>query len=197
MLAEFDRGRAAGFKYFTLIAGDVGAYGQDLGSSIAELLREMFRREGDFHLNLKDFDPRWLVQYRRELVPLFAANAARIAHMSIPLQSGSETVLDRMKRGHTAADFRDTLLELQRACPTLPRADTHVLLGFPGESEGEFAETVAFLRAVPFRKFDIYLYNDRPKTPASTMPDKVPYPTILARARRLRREFPQQAMICY
>ena len=187
VLAEFDRGLRAGFTEFTLIAQDLGAYGQDLGMTIVDLLEGILGRPDAFGLTLLDFDTRWLVAYQSALVPLLADNRQRIRRLLVPLQSGSERVLASMRRGHTAHDAKEALLAVRAACPD-SSLETHVLIGFPGESEQDFQDTVALLRAIRFDQVTAYDYEDRPGTEASRMAAKIPRRVIKLRDLRLRRE---------
>lgn len=96
IMTEFDEGLALGRREFKLIGADVGAYGQDQGSSSVELLTNMFGRSADYRLTIQDVHPRWLVQYEELLVPLLAENADRVRLLILPVQSGSDRVLKRM-----------------------------------------------------------------------------------------------------
>jgi tRNA A37 methylthiotransferase MiaB len=186
VLVEFDHGLSEGFTEFRLIAGDLGSYGQDIGSSIVDLLDGLMQRPQDFRLTLLDFDPKWFIVYQEGLVDLLKRNRQRIARIEIPLQSGSDRVLERMRRGHTADDALRALLALRAACPDMV-IDTHVLIGFPGETDEDFQQTLDFLAAVRFTRVADYDYEDRPRTVASAMPYKVPRNVVLARGTRLRR----------
>ena len=187
VLAEFDAGLARGYRQFKLIAGDLGCYGQDVGTNVAELLSAMMGRSADFQLTLLDFDLKWFIAYSDVLVDLFARHQARLRFLAVPLQSGSERTLQHMRRGHTAADAERALLALREACPDMVLG-THVLVGFPGETERDFEDTLKILRAVRFDRVDFYDYQDRPRTEASAMPDKVPRDVIKSRSLRARRE---------
>ena len=91
MLKEFDAGLDTGHKTFSLVAQDLGAYGQDESTNIACLLRHVFERDGDYKIKMDDFNVRWLARHADELI-LLADNAARVNHLSIPTQSGSDQV---------------------------------------------------------------------------------------------------------
>jgi tRNA-2-methylthio-N6-dimethylallyladenosine synthase len=104
------------------------------------------------------------------------------------MQSGSERTLQRMRRGHTAADARRALQAFRTACPEICLS-TQVLVGFPGETEANFDDTLHLLRIGRFNWVTFYDYTDRPGTEASGMTDKVPQPVIRARSLRGHREF--------
>ncbi len=194
VLAEFDTGLRKGFKEFKLIAGDLGAYGQDIGTNIAELLRSLLERKGSFRLTLLDFDPRYFIKYAHELIETLASNAERIRLLMVPIQSGNERILRLMRRGHTAKDARKFLCALRRASPEI-LVSTHVLIGFPSETEQDFEDTIQFLTDVRFDRIDVYEYTDRPKTEASQLDNKVPDEVKKTRASRLRAEFGQTLIV--
>lgn len=156
------------------------------------------KRPGDFHVTLLDFDLRWLVAYQTPLVQLLATNAERVRSVLLPFQSGSDRILALMRRHHTAREAKEALIALRAACPDMV-LDTHVLLGFPGETRADFEDTLAFLRLVRFDHVTVYEYEDRPGTIASQMSPKVPRRTIKARGLRVRRETAGlgTALICY
>jgi tRNA A37 methylthiotransferase MiaB len=186
---EFDEGLALGRTEFKLIGADVGAYGQDLGVSCVDLLECLFSRPGDFRLTIHDFHPRWLVQYEDVLVPLLAANADRVRLLILPVQSGSERILTRMGRSGTAAELTHSLESLQTAAPGMALA-THVLVGFPGETDDDLDETRRLLDRIHFARVDIYRYADRPKTAAATFSGKMSEDVKAGRVERLLRELP-------
>ncbi len=187
VLSEFDAGLAGGYKHFRLIAGDLGCYGQDIGTTVAELLHLMMQRTGDFELTLLDFNLKWFIAYSDSLLDVLSRNRARLRSLTLPMQSGSDRVLQRMRRGHTARDAQTALRALRQACPQVD-LNTQVLVGFPGETEDDFEDTLKVLRAVRFDWVQFYDYQDRPGTEASDMPGKVARDVIRARSLRARRE---------
>lgn len=189
ILAEFDAGLGEGFTRFELIAGDVGCWGQDAGASVIDLFDGLFGSPNGFRLIIDDFNPRWLLRYKAALVPLLAANSGRIESILLPVQSGSLRILSLMRRGYSTADVVKGLAELRAAAPDLNMI-THVLVGFPGETDADFDDTRNLLRAVRFDRIDAYPYADRPNTPAGQLPDKVPKKIIEARCSFLEAEFP-------
>lgn len=181
VMSEFTTGLSDGYKTFRLIAEDVGAYGQDMQISIVDLLQAIFKHKEDFVLSWDDLHPRWLLQYFKELRPLLAENAYRIGHIGIPVQSGSDRILRMMKREYTANQLLDCLSKLRESCPDL-RIDTHFLIGFPGETSRDFAETLRLLERIHFYRAMVFVYTDRPKTESADMPGKV---STLTKCRRL------------
>ena len=189
VIEELDEGLALGRTEFKLIGADVGAYGQDLGSSSAELLTAIFSRTAPFKVTIHDFHPRWLVQYEDVLVPLLADNTDRVRLLILPVQSGSDRVLQRMERRGSAEELARSLQALRSATPGLTLG-THVLVGFPSETEEDFEDSLRLLRLIGFERVDIYRYADRPKTAALSFSDKVSADVKSARVERLLRELP-------
>ena len=96
-----------------------------------------------------------------------------------------------MKRDYTASETQECLCKLRKACPEIKLA-THIVVGFPSETDSDFEATIEFLKKVNFDRIDIYEYGDRPNTVASQMENKVSEETIRSRVCRLRDEFPQK-----
>jgi len=159
----------------------------DIG--LVALLSAILERPGSYSLTMNDFNVGWLSRYQERIVPLLADHASRIAHMAIPTQSGSDRVLTLMKRGNTAAGAKAALVSLRQAAPGL-QMSTHVLVGFPGETDEDFQQTIDLLGAARFNRIDVFAYSDRPGTPASTMPSRVANRVVASRIRQVRREFP-------
>jgi tRNA A37 methylthiotransferase MiaB len=172
IVTEFETGLAGGSRLFNLTAEDVGAYGQDIGLSVVDLLRPLLEHEGDFRVTWGDFGPRWLIEQRRELQTLLATHKDKLGTIGFPIQSGSDRILELMKRGYTAAESKDCLLALRRAAPKL-RIVSHVILGFPGETRGEFLDTCDFVRAVGFARVQPFTYSVRPGTEAAELPGQL------------------------
>ncbi len=189
VLDMFNGGLLSGHRIIRYIAEDVGAYGQDIQSNVVELLRPTFATGEDFKLIWDDFSPNWLVQYYPELSELITKNRERIACLGFPMQSGSDEVLKRMDRGYSAGAVKDCLQGLRKAVPDL-QLTTHVLIGFPGETDSDFNATLKFLKEINFSHIQAYKYADRPNTPSARFPDKVPEAAKSARVREFKKWFP-------
>ncbi len=167
ILAEFDRTLADGYKDVWLIADDLGCWGQDLGSGLPALLSAMLSRSGDFRLVINYLGPQFLMRYPDELAAIF--RDPRIILVNIPIQSGSNPVLERMGRNETIDRLLAWVDAAKRDNPALV-AKTNVMVGFPGETWADLVRTwQALLR------FDAVValpYSPRPNTPAAKMPDR-------------------------
>ncbi len=188
VLAEFEAGLERGYDRFELLADDLGPYGTDLGTNLLELLGEILDRDASFQLILTDLHPQYLVRYRSGLTRLLAAHGEKIDVIRVPIQSGSDRILDLMRRPYATAQVAAAVEELHRGAP-LVRLETHILVGFPGETDADFEETLDYLRRVPFDWIRVYQYTDRPGTAATALRDKVPEAVIRRRAKCLNAEF--------
>jgi MiaB/RimO family radical SAM methylthiotransferase len=174
---EFKSGLDQGFKHFVLIAGDVGCYGVDIGTSAIELLSELFAVEGSYKIIIKEFNAQWIVKYFQDLLKIFKENYEKIDYIVVPVQSASNRMLRLMKRPYTIEDVKKYLNIVKSEVPGL-QISTHIMVGFPGETEKDFKESVDFIKEYEFPFVDIYAYDDRPNTAASQMAGKVPQKTI-------------------
>ena len=172
LLNEFKSGLDQGFKHFVLIAGDVGCYGLDIGTSAIELLSELFAVEGSYKIIIKEFNAQWVVKYFQDLLKIFKENHEKIDYIVVPVQSASNRLLRLMKRPYNIEDVKTYLNIIKTEVPDL-QISTHIMVGFPGETEEDFKESLEFIKEYEFPFVDIYAYDDRPNTAASQMDDKV------------------------
>jgi MiaB/RimO family radical SAM methylthiotransferase len=181
---EFKKGLAEGHKIFQLVCEDVGCYGIDIGSNFPELLRRLLAVEGDYQLVMIDFGGHWLVKYYDQLRPLLLGNRDRFRELYVALQSGSNRILKAMRRPEKAEEVTSRLKELKREMPNLILRTT-VIIGFPGETEEDFQQTVQAVRGIDFEAVELNRYEDRPGTVSSGMKDKIPEATIQRRIEQI------------
>ncbi len=172
IVTEFQSGLEQGFKHFVLIAGDVGCYGVDIGISVVELLSTLFSIEGDYKIIIKEFNAQWIVKYFIDLLALFKQHYQKIDYIVVPVQSASNRILRLMKRPYTIEDVKKYLNIIKKEVPGL-QISTHIMVGFPGETEEDFKESLDFIKEYEFPFVDIYAYDDRPNTAASQMDGKL------------------------
>ena len=121
-----------------------------------------------------------------ELLAVWRATPAMTPHVHLPLQSGSTRILRAMRRGYTADEFLAAIARA-RAALDRPAFNTDIIVGFPGETDGDFEDTLRVSRAAGFSRMHIFPFSPRPGTPAADHPDTVPAPVIHERARGLRK----------
>lgn len=194
ILRQFENGLSQGYLVFRLLGEDVGGYGNDCGTNIVTLFHEFFRRNADFQFVIEDFSPKWLIRYEDDLIKLFAANAHHIHHIVFPIQSGSEPIVRRMAREYSVKKVVESIAALQAAAPGI-KMSTHVIVGFPGETECDFQSTINILKILNFDHIEAHRYSERPNTAARLFKDNIPARIIIKRLWRLRQEFPDSCRI--
>jgi threonylcarbamoyladenosine tRNA methylthiotransferase MtaB len=165
---------------------NLGSWGRDTGEgSIADLLEALLAtgcpNVGRFRLS--SIEPLEVDEALLEVVEQAGDRVAR--HFHLPLQSGSDSVLRRMNRPYTGAEYLAVVTELARRFPDAA-IGADVIAGFPGETEAELVETLAFIEHAPLTYLHVFRYSDRPGTQASLAKPKVPPETVHERSLRLR-----------
>ena len=174
----------AGYQEIVLTGVNTGDYGKDLEprTSLAALLRRAAEIPRLGRLRLNSVEPRCVTP---ELVETLASSARIAPHLQIPLQSGSDSVLARMRRPYRVAHYR-LALESMRA--RIPQAGlgADVIVGFPGETRQEFQETRDFIVASELNYLHVFSYSSRPGTPAAEMADPIRGDLVRERSAELR-----------
>ncbi|MGC9360707.1 MAG: tRNA (N6-isopentenyl adenosine(37)-C2)-methylthiotransferase MiaB [Anaerolineae bacterium] len=163
---------ARGARDITLLGQNVDAYGTDFeaGPDLADLLIAVHDTPGLERLRFLTSHPRDMTQRIIDT----AASLPRLCHAwELPVQSGNDDVLRRMGRGYTADRFRDLVHRIRKATPNCA-INTDVIVGFPGETEEQFADTLELLTEVRFDVVHVAVYSPRPGTPAASWKDDVP-----------------------
>ncbi len=173
-----------GFKEVVLTGIHLGAYGIDLPlpTTLTDLVRRIDAEGIVPRLRIGSIEPN---EVTTELLEMMAGSSSICPHLHLPLQSGSDSVLERMGRPYTSRFFRDLMTRISSALPeAFIGAD--VIAGFPGETESEFSETVRLLEELPFSDLHVFPYSSRPGTRAAGMPGHVSSAVVTSRAAQLR-----------
>ena len=199
VLDEVRRLLAAGHHEIVLTGIHLGDYGNDecgmmndessihpssfiIHHSLSSLLRQITDLDGDFRVRLSSIEAG---EVTPELIGLMAERSERICpHLHLPLQSGSNAVLRRMNRRGTVEEFVERCRTI-RAALDRPALTTDVIVGFPGETEADFAATCEAVEEVGFAKVHVFRFSPREGTPAAKMDDQVPGRIALLRATKL------------
>ena len=187
VIQNFKNGLGAGYKNFVLIAGDTGCYGFDIGTSLPKLLEELFKVEGEYKIAIVDLNVRWLAKYYSDLLAILKSNSKKIFKIALPIQSGSNKILKLMHRNYEIDEVKRYLLDLKKSIPGIS-IETHIMIGFPGETADDFSNSIQLVKEIQFGRVDIYKYEERPGTLALSLPEKVPRDQINKRAKILKRE---------
>jgi threonylcarbamoyladenosine tRNA methylthiotransferase MtaB len=183
--AQLEELVAAGLPEVVLTGAHLGTYGRDLGErgGLAALVEGLLPRLGGARLRLGSLDPH---EVDERLIALIEGSEGAICrHLHLPVQSGDDEVLRRMRRAHTSADLAALVPRLVAAIPGIS-IGTDVIAGFPGESEAAFERTFALLEALPIAYMHVFPYSRRAGTAAAEMDAQVPAATRAARCGRLR-----------
>jgi len=181
---EVRRLHAAGFPEVVLTGIHLGSYGRDLDPPTT--LEALCRRLADLpeapRIRLSSLDPH---EVRPDLIRLLAEAPRFCRHLHLPLQSGDEQVLRRMRRGHTAAQFRALVERLVAEVPGIA-VTGDVIVAFPGESDRAFQNTVDLLEGLPIAGMHVFGYSPRPGTDAASFAGQLPRAVRAERSRTLR-----------
>jgi tRNA-2-methylthio-N6-dimethylallyladenosine synthase len=181
VLAEVERLAADGVREVTLLGQNVNSYGRDVGSSFAELLRAVDAVEGIDRIRFTSPHPK---DFRRDVIAAMAECAAVCEHAHLPLQSGSSRILKAMRRTYSRERYLRLVDELRAAIPDLALT-TDIIVGFPGETESDFRETLEAVEEVAFDGAFTFVYSPRAGTEAAAMADQVPADVKRERIERL------------
>ncbi|MDQ6758489.1 MAG: tRNA (N(6)-L-threonylcarbamoyladenosine(37)-C(2))-methylthiotransferase MtaB [Acidobacteriota bacterium] len=158
---------ARSYREVVLSGINLGRWGREPGSTmrLADLILRLLGETEIERLRLSSIEP---MDWSDDLLDLVCSSSRIAKHVHAPLQSGSDTVLRRMHRKYRPRHYED---RVRRARAAMPDAaiGADVMTGFPGETETEFAESVAFIEAMPFTYLHVFTYSERPGTPAASL----------------------------
>ncbi len=172
-----------GYREIVLTGIHLGNYGRDLhdGTTLSTLVEALLDIPGLSRIRLGSIES---VEVSEELIAVINREPRVCRHLHLPLQSGSDTVLRRMNRHYRLAEFKHLIEELRRRIPGLA-VTTDLIVGFPGETEALFEETLETLRELRFSGIHVFPYSQRTGTPAATYPDQVPMQVKKERVHRV------------
>jgi len=170
ILQEIRRLVAGGAREVTLLGQNVNSYGKKEGlPSFAELLSEVNGVEGLERIRFTTSHPKDLSE---NLIAAFGRLEKLCRHIHLPVQSGSDRILRRMNRKYTRWDYLQKVRRLRDACPEIA-VTSDIIVGFPGETEADFQDTLGILREAEFDNIFAFKYSDRPSAPSVRLPGKV------------------------
>jgi len=169
----------------TLLGQNVNAYGVELGESgaFAKLLRACGEVDGLERVRFMSPHPR---DFTDDVIEAMAETKNVMPHLHMPLQSGSDRILQSMRRSYRTSRYLGIIDRVREAIPNAS-ITTDIIVGFPGESESDFQETLDLCDRAQFTAAYTFQYSKRPGTPAAEMPDQVPAEVVKERYERLHR----------
>ncbi len=190
VVAEINDRAEQGFQEVVLTGVHIGGYGSDTGSDLYQLIRAVLERTSIPRLRLGAVEP-W------DLPPQFWElfdNPRMMPHLHLPIQSGADSVLKRMARRCKSGEFLRLAEQARQRVPDI-NLTTDIIVGFPGETEQEWQQTLSFVEQIGFGHLHIFAYSQRPGTRAALLPDPIPRELIRERSEvlhelgeRLKRE---------
>ena len=161
---------SAGFKEVVLTGIHVASYGKDLKrESLGEVIDKISLIEGIERIRLSSLEPTLI---DRDFMEIMTKSPKICDYFHLSLQSGSDTVLERMNRKYTTEEYREKVRLIREYLPDAG-ITTDIIVGFPGETEQEFQETVRFVEEIGFSRIHVFKYSPRKGTPAATMDNQV------------------------
>jgi tRNA-2-methylthio-N6-dimethylallyladenosine synthase len=185
VLAEVRALAAQGVGEFTLLGQNVNAYQHGEGGASWDLAGLILAIADLPEVRRIRFTTSHPLHFSDALIDAYARTAKLANHLHLPVQSGSDRVLGLMRRGYLIAEFKDKLRRLRAVRPTIS-ISTDLIVGFPGESERDFAATLALVRDAGLDQSFSFIYSRRPGTPAASLPDDVPQEVKAERLARLQ-----------
>jgi tRNA-2-methylthio-N6-dimethylallyladenosine synthase len=171
VIAEIAHLAAGGVREVNLLGQNVNAYRGDnhLGEIVdfAELLHLVARVPGIDRIRYTTSHP---VEFSDALIEAYAEIPQLVDHLHLPVQSGSDRILMAMKRGHTVLEYKSKIRRLRKLRPAIS-ISSDFIIGFPGESEADFAATMKLIEEIGFDSSFSFVYSARPGTPAAELPD--------------------------
>ncbi len=183
ILQEVREFAAVGGREVTLLGQNVNSYGKNLdgGWSFPWLLAAVDRIEGIRRIRFMTSHPK---DFGNELIQVMANGKNICAHLHLPVQSGSDEILRKMNRHYATAEYRRHVEVLRSAIPDVS-ITTDLIVGFPGETEELFEQTLSFVSEMKFDAAFTFLYSKRSGTPAADMEEQIPQPVKQSRLQRL------------
>ena len=183
IVEEIEKAVQEGYKEFTLLGQNVNSYGKDLGDkeAFAKLLRRVNEIPGVERIHYMTSHPRDMSE---DVIKAVAECEHVCENFHVPFQAGSSEILRRMNRGYTKEKYLELIKLIRKYVPDAA-ITTDIIVGFPGETEEDFAETLDVVEQVGFTSAFTFIYSKRSGTPAAKMDNQVPLPVKKERLNRL------------
>jgi len=158
-----------GLKEVVLTGINIGDFGKSTQETFIQLVEKLDTVEGILRFRISSIEPNLVTD---ELIEFVASSKRFAPHFHIPLQSGSDRILKLMRRRYLTPLFASRILKIKSLMPDAC-IGADVIVGFPGETDEDFADACQFIRSLPLSYLHVFTFSERPDTPAATMPGKV------------------------
>jgi tRNA-2-methylthio-N6-dimethylallyladenosine synthase len=194
VIAEITALAKQGVREINLLGQNVNAYRGEMDdgelADFALLLHYVAAVKGIDRIRFTTSHP---VEFTDNMIEAFAEIPQLVDHLHLPVQSGSDHILKMMKRGHTRADYIEKIRKLRLIRPNISLSSDFII-GFPGETDQEFEETMAFIDEIGFDLSFSFIYSQRPGTPAADLPDDIPFEVKKHRLERFQNRINEMTM---
>jgi len=196
VLTEITHLANQGVREVNLLGQNVNAYRGDTDADdgtlcdLAELISYVAQIDGIERIRYTTSHP---VEFSDRLIDVYGDVPQLVSHLHLPVQSGSDRILAAMKRGHTALEYKSKIRRLRQLRPNIS-ISSDFIVGFPGETDADFAATMKLIEDIGFDHSFSFIYSARPGTPAADLPDTLPMDVKKQRLGILQRRITQQAM---
>lgn len=195
VMAEIEHLASLGVKEVNLLGQNVNAYRSEdeLGNpyDLADLIRLIAKNDTIGRIRFTTSHP---MEFSDALIDVYKDEPKLVSHLHLPVQSGSDDILKAMKRGHKASLYLDKINRIKQARPGISLSSDFII-GFPGETDQHFQETMALIQEIGFDHSFSFIYSARPGTPASDLPDETPAEIKKARLDELQHCILQNAQM--
>ncbi|OUS09812.1 tRNA (N6-isopentenyl adenosine(37)-C2)-methylthiotransferase MiaB [Gammaproteobacteria bacterium 54_18_T64] len=195
ILAEVAHLASQGVREVNLLGQNVNAFrgampGRDGLCDLAELITYVAQIDGIDRIRFTTSHP---MEFSQSLIDVYAEVPELVSHLHLPVQSGSDRILSAMKRGHTWLEYKSIIRKIRAIRPDISLSSDFII-GFPGESEADFADTMKLIESIGFDHSFSFVYSARPGTPAADFADTTSAETKKQRLKILQDRIIQQAM---
>lgn len=181
IIREAEKIAERGVKEIVLTGVNIGDFGKTTKDTFFALLKKLIKVQGIERYRISSIEPNLLTD---DIIALVSENVRILPHFHIPLQSGSDKILGLMRRRYRRELFADRVSLIRELMP-YAGIGADVIVGFPGESQGDFEDTLTFLDRTPLSYLHVFTFSERPDTVAGKMPDKVAPSEKNERSKRL------------
>jgi threonylcarbamoyladenosine tRNA methylthiotransferase MtaB len=178
---EAEKIAGEGIREIVLTGVNIGDFGKSSGDTFSDLVKELVKVKGIERYRISSIEPDLITD---EIISLAASEEKILPHFHIPLQSGSDKILRLMRRRYNTSLFADRIRRIREAIP-IAGIGADIIVGFPGETDEDFNQTISFLIDMPLSYLHVFNFSERPGTPAEMMPGKVSFNTRERRSKRL------------
>ena len=195
VLAEITHLASQKVREVNLLGQNVNAYRGEMPNNnlcdLAELITYVAKIDGIDRIRYTTSHP---VEFSESLIAVYAEVPELVSHLHLPVQSGSDRILSAMKRGHTALEYKSKIRKIRKIRPDIS-ISSDFIVGFPGETEADFEQTMHLIHEIGFDQSFSFTYSRRPGTPAAELPDETPEKIKKQRLKILQDRINQNVMV--